>query len=68
MICMAARCAWIDEGEGAGGLLVMRVLLAMLPQLRGVETEVRFHAPRQFNPCPPSRASLPACDPFSILA
>ena len=23
MICMAARCAWIDEGEGAGGLLVM---------------------------------------------
>ena len=42
---MAARCAWIDEGEGAGGLLVMRVLLAMLPQLRGVETEVRFHAP-----------------------
>ena len=45
MICMAARCAWIDEGEGAGGLLVMRVLLAMLPQLRGVETEVRFHAP-----------------------
>ena len=46
MICMAARCAWIDEGEGAGGLLVMLgVLLAMLPQLRGVETEVRFHAP-----------------------
>ena len=43
---MAARCAWIDEGEGAGGLLVMLgVLLAMLPQLRGVETEVRFHAP-----------------------
>ena len=48
MICMAARCAWIDEGEGAGGLLVMLGVLAMLPQLRGVETEVRFHAPEAF--------------------
>ena len=46
-------------------LVMLGVLLAMLPQLRGVETEVRFHAP---DPCPPSRASLPACDPFSILA
>ena len=87
-------------------LVMLGVLLAMLPQLRGVETEVRFHAPpklsgsllrrlhwrqqhrrfwslsmyNQLNPCPPSRAtsintmrqprkpSLPACDPFSILA
>ena len=37
MICMAARCAWIDEGEGAGGLLVMLGVLA-----------VRFHAPEAF--------------------
>ena len=45
MICMAARCAWIDEGEGAGGLLVMRVLLAMLPNL-GVWKQGPFSRPR----------------------
>ena len=59
MICMAARCAWIDEGEGAGGLLVMRVLLAMLPQLRGVETEVRFHAPEAVRVSSKAASSAP---------